>query len=92
MLCMNDSKLTKQIYLLDRAPDENNSLKTWSTEVKAIFEQSDNFITYSSNKIFDLKSSIANTTSSFKRKQQEYLSHNCGLMPKLRAFNLVKNF
>ena len=92
MLCMNNSKLTKQIYLWDRALNESNIVKTWSNEVQDIFEQTNNLAVYSSNTIFDLKSTITNMISSFKIKQKEYLIQECGLMPKLRTFNLFKNF
>ena len=39
ILCMDNSALTKQIYLWDRALNENKIVKTWSSEIKTICEQ-----------------------------------------------------
>ena len=74
LLCMDDSKLAKQIYLWDRALNENNIVKTWSTEVQYIFEQTNKLAIYSSNNIFILKSTVSDMTSSYKIKQQEHLT------------------
>ena len=90
--CMDNSKLAKKIYLWDRALNENNGLKTWSTEVKLIFEKTNSLATFSSNNIFNLKATVNDMISSFKIKQQEYLILECGLKPKLRTFNLFKDF
>ena len=92
MLHMDNSKLTKQIYLWDRALNENNIVNTWSSEVKTIFDQSDKLEIFSSNTLFDLKSTVQDMTFSFKNKQKSYLIQECGLMPKLRTFNLFKDF
>ena len=90
--CMDNSKLAKKIYLWDRELNENNGLKTWSTEVKLIFEKTNSLATFSSNNIFNLKATVNDMISSFKIKQQEYLILECGLKPKLRTFNLFKDF
>ena len=39
ILCMDNSMLTKQIYFWDRTLNDRNIIKTWSSEVKSIFDQ-----------------------------------------------------
>ena len=92
MQCLDDSKLAKKIFVWDRALNENNIVKTWSTEVKSIFEQTNKLAVYAANNVFCLRSVVGDMTSSLKIKQQEYLIRECGLMPKLRTFNLFKDF
>ena len=92
MQCMDNSKLAKKIFLWDRALNENDIIKTWSSEVQSIFEQTNQLAIYSSNNVFCLKTTVGDMTSSLKIKQQDYLTNECGFMPKLRTFNLFKDF
>ena len=39
MICMEDNKLTKQIYNWDRNLNDRNLVNSWSNEIKSIFEK-----------------------------------------------------
>ena len=92
MLGMHDSKLTKQVYFWDRTLNDRNIVNTWSSEIKSIFEQCNILGTYANNSPFLLKPMIETIVSTFKQKQNQNLKEECGLMPKLRTFNLFKEF
>ena len=63
ILCMDNDKLTKQIYLWDRVLNDNKIVNTWSTEVKLIFEQCNLLGIYASNSDFSLKPTLSAITS-----------------------------
>ena len=92
MVCMDGSKLTKQIYTWDRTLNDRNIVNTWSNEVKSIFSSSGLLATFEANSPFPMELTIPTFKSAFKLKQQEYLSSECAEMPKLRTFMLFKDF
>ena len=92
MVCMDGSKLTKQIYTWDRTLNDRNIVNTWSSEVKSIFSSSGLLATFEANSPFPMELTIPTFKSAFKLKQQEYLSSECAEMPKLRTFMLFKDF
>ena len=92
MLCMHNNKFTKQVYLWDRALNDRNIIKTWSSEIKSIFEQCNILGTYTNNSPFLLKPIVKTIVSTFEQNQRQTLKEECGLMPTLRTFNLFKDF
>ena len=92
MVCMDGSKLTKQIYTWDRTLNDRNIVNTWSNEVKSIFSSSGLLATFEANSPFPMELTIPTLKSAFKLKQKEYLSSECAEMPKLRTFMLFKDF
>ena len=92
LMCMDSDKLTKQVYLWDKHLNNNNIVKTWTSEVRQIFEDCNSLDTFLSNRPFELKSKISQINSEFKIKQVEYLRQECREKPKLRTFNLFKMF
>ena len=92
MICMDDSKLTKQIYNWDRALNDKNLVQTWSNEVKGIFTDCNNFSIYESKCSFHLHQTVSNIKEIFKSQQREFLSSECAQKPKLRTFVLFKDF
>ena len=92
MVCMDGSKLTKQIYTWDRTLNDRNIVNTWSNEVKSIFSNSGLLATFEANSPFSMELTVPTLKSSFKLKQQEYLSSECAEKPKLRTFMLFKDF
>ena len=92
MVCMDGSKLTKQIYSWDRTLNDRNIVNTWSNEVKSIFSNSGLLTTFEANSPFSMDLTIPTLKSAFKLKQQEYLSSECAYMPKLWTFILFKGF
>ena len=92
MVCMDGSKLTKQIYTWDRTLNDRNIVNTWSNEVKSIFSNSGLLATFEANSPFSMELTVPTLKSAFKLKQQEYLSSECAEKPKLRTFMLFKDF
>ena len=92
MICMEDNRLTKQIYNWDRALNDKNLVKSWSNEVKSIFTDCNLFPTFESNCPFNLQQTVLNIKEIFKSKQQDSLSSECAQKPKLRTFIIFKDF
>ena len=92
MICMDENKLTKQIYNWDRKLNDRNLVNSWSNEIKLIFDKCNLLPIFESNFPFDLQQIIPTMKSTFTSMQNEYLSTECAQKPKLRTFNLFKNF
>ena len=92
MVCMDDSRLTKRVYLWDKALNDREIVSTWSSEIKNIFQDCNLDLLYTVNCPFELKFIVSNVTSKFKQKQSEYLKTACSEKPKLRTFVLFKIF
>ena len=92
LMCMDNKKLTKQVYLWDKHLNDTNIVKTWTSEVRQIFADCNNLDIFLSNSTFELKSKIVQISSEFNTKQVEYLRQECQDKPKLRTFNLFKMF
>ena len=92
MLSMDDSRLTKQIFLWDKELNQRNIVSTWCSEVRGIFTSCNASEMFESSRPFDLKLFVASMKEAFTNQQNEYLSTECGEKPKLRTFNLFKDF
>ena len=92
MTRMDDERLTKQIFLWDKALNDRNIVTTWSSETKSIFNDCNYSELFESNCSFNLKEVVSKMTEIFKTKQSEFLSAECAEKPKLRTFNVFKDF
>ena len=92
ILSMEDHRLTKKIYLWDRALNERNIVSTWSNEIKDIFIQCNLEAIFNSNTKFNQQYVIDKMKACFKESQIAYLTDECSQKPKLRTFVTFKNF
>ena len=67
---MNNSRLTKKIFLWDKKVNEENLLNTWHSEVKSIFVTNNMSTIYENANIFELKSVIEKLQNSMLIAQQ----------------------
>ena len=65
MLSMDDSRLTKQIFLWDKERNQKNIVSTWSSEVRGVFETCNVRDMFDSSTLFDLKLFVANMKETF---------------------------
>ena len=92
MLSMDDTRLTKQIFLWDRDLNRRNIVTSWSGEVRGVFQISNAIDTYDSSSLFDIKLFVADMRKSLTSLQNDYLQAECSEKPKLRTFMLFKEF
>ena len=92
MICMDDSRLTKQIFLWDKEINERSLVSTWSKEVKNIFSGCNFDDLFTSNSSFVIKNVVSDIKNQFKYFQNNYLSTECASKPKLRTFIKFKDF
>ena len=89
---MNDTRLTKKIFLWDKKVNEENLLNTWHSEVKSIFSANDMSTIYESGNVFELKGVIEKMEKCMLLAQQADIKLKCENMPKLRTFIKFKDF
>ena len=89
---MNNSRLTKKIFLWDKKVNEENLLNTWHSEVKSIFVTNNMSTIYENANIFELKSVIEKLQNSMLIAQQSDIKIQCENKPKLRTFIKFKDF
>ena len=92
MINMDDSRLTKQIFLWDKSLNERKLVTTWTSEVKNIFENCNSTQIFDTSDSFNLKLVVANMKEIFILQQNEFLNSECAQKPKLRTFMLFKDF
>ena len=92
MVCMEDDRLTKQIFVWDRELNERGIVSSWSNEIKLIFQECNLNLLFNMNCPFELKFVVSNILEKFKSNQRYYLSTECSEKPKLRTFILFKDF
>ena len=92
MVCMEDDRLTKQIFKWDKTLNDRGIVSGWANEVKMIFQECNLNLLYEMSCPFDLKYVASNITEKFKTSQHNYLANECAQKPKLRTFILFKNF
>ena len=92
MVNMDDSRLTKQIFLWDRSLNESKILSTWSSEVRSIFEKCNMSEIFDLSCSFQLKSLVADMQKHFTFLQNDFLAYECAQKPKLRTFIQFKDF
>ena len=67
---MNNSRLTKKIFLWDKKVNEESLLNTWHSEVKSIFVTNNMSTIYENANIFELKSVIEKLQNSMQPNNQ----------------------
>ena len=88
---LENSRLTKKIYLWDRQLNESGTVKTWSFEIKEILQR--NNLTYVYNSpYFCIKNIVADLQKSLLEKDQVKWEADSRRLPKLRTFILFKDF
>ena len=89
---MDNSRLTKRIYSWDKKLNDENIVKTWKSEIYAIFSQDNLDEMFQSGLIFDIKGTVTNIQNSMLLTQQSLVKVQCENMPKLRTFVKFKDF
>ena len=84
MICMEDDRLTKQIFKWDKTLNDRGIVSGWSNELKMIFNECNFNLIYEMSCPFDLKYVVSNITEKFKTSQINYLANECDQKPKLR--------
>jgi hypothetical protein len=92
ILNMDNSRLTKQVYLWDRSLNDSNTISSWSSEVKHVFYSCNLNSTYDANRPFSLQCILKSMKLKLKSEQAEYLKNECEQNPKLRTFLTFKEF
>ena len=90
MLKMDESRLTKKVYLWDRSINNRNVVSSWTNEVKNIFYSCGLHLIFDDEIIFPLKLILDNIKAKFKIDQADYLKNECLQQSKLRTFNKFK--
>ena len=92
VLKMDNSRLTKRIYSWDKKLNDENIVKTWNSEINAIFSQNNLDEMFQSGLIFDIKDTVTKLQNSMLLAQQSLVKVQCENMPKLRTFVKFKDF
>ena len=90
MLKMDESRLTKKVYIWDRSINNRNVVSSWTNEVKNIFYSCGLHLIFDDEIIFPLKLILDNIKAKFKIDQADYLKNECLQQSKLRTFNKFK--
>ena len=90
MLKMDESRLTKKVYLWDRSINNRNVVSSWTNEVKNTFYSCGLHLIFDDEIIFPLKLILDNIKAKFKIDQADYLKNECLQQSKLRTFNKFK--
>ena len=85
---MEDTRLTKLVYLWDKSL----AVQSWTSEVKSVFEDSNQSTIFESGHLFPIKATVKNLEEYFLKIQQASLELQCLNMSKLRTFLTFKNF
>ena len=91
MVSMDNSRLTKKVYLWDRSFNEANIL-SWNREVKSVFYSCDLNSVYDSGRPFELKNTLQKIKEKFKIDQSNFLKNECDQKTKLRTSFTFKQF
>ena len=89
---MADDRLTKKVLKWDIKLNNAEIVHTWYSEVKQILFDCNFQNIYENNCMFPLKPTIAAMQTTLKSKQNNELKAECLPMPKLRTFNVFKDF
>ena len=92
MLSMDNSRLTKRVYLWDKSLNEENIISSWSREVESVFSSCDLNSVYNTGRPFPIKCILEKMKVKFKIDQANFLKGECEQMPKLRTFLTFKKF
>ena len=86
------TRLLHKIFQWDLNMNENVGLKTWSSEVKEICQLHNMLPIFQQQVAFPTRSVIDSLKSSMLSNQLQLVEHECRLKPKLRTFNIFKDF
>ena len=92
VVCMDNSRLTKKVYLWDRSLNDADEMSSWSSEIRNIFYNCNLNTTYDHNRPFSLKCTLETMREHFKIDQANYLKQECEQKTKLRTFITFKQF
>ena len=92
ILSMDNSRLTKQVYMWDRSVNESNLVSSWSSDLKNILYSCNLNSIYDANRPFSLQCTLTSIKQKRKADQADYLKSECEQQPKLRTFITFKNF
>ena len=76
MSLMDNSKLTKQIFLWDKTLNEKNKVSTWASEVKSLFKDCNLSSTFEMNHTFNLKHTVSSMKECFLKTQKDFCPPN----------------
>ena len=91
LLTMDDSLLTKKIFLWDLRISEGSKFNTWSDEIKSVLDSNNATDLFTLN-IFNAKTAINSLRESLLVQDQENLKDQCQTKSKLRTFNCISTF
>ena len=93
MLKMDNTRLTKKIFLWDKNLNDHQQVSTWFSEIRSIFESNGlNSVLVPNAGLFDLRPTINIIKKSMFERQAADLREECSNKPKLRTFMLFKDF
>ena len=78
--------------LWDRELSDKKSVRTWSSEVRDIFNECELLPIYTSKETFDIRLAVTSMREAYYEKQSSRLQQDCQVKPKLRTFMLFKEF
>ena len=81
MICMDNDRLTKQIFVWDKTLNDSGLVSTWTSEIKSIFQECNLNLLYETSCPFELKYVVANISDKFKSFQNNFLSNECAEKP-----------
>ena len=88
---MDDSRLSKKVFLWDKQINVDGVVKTWNSEVKDILQRNGLIHLYEQG-IFSLQDTIKQLDKSLLLKEQSNWKSKCLPLPRLRTFNKFKDF
>ena len=89
---MDNDRLTKKVLCWDKTLNNFGLVNTWYSEVKQVLNDCNFQNIYETDCLFVLKPTISTMSDTLKQKQMIELKSECLPMPKLRTFNLFKDF
>ena len=92
ILKMTNCRLTKKVYLWDRALNESGAVTSWNSEIKNVLYSCNQHAIYDNNVPFSLDSVVQSIKQTLRKEQAFYLKSECEEMPKLGTFLSFKQF
>ena len=92
ILNMDNSRLTKRVYLWDKSLNDENIISSWCSEVKSVLSSCELTSVYETGRAFPLACTLEKMKQKFRIDQAQYLKAECEQMPKLRTFMTFKQF
>ena len=92
LLNMDNSRITKMIFLWDKDLNQRNIISTWHNEVGSILRECNLALLFEMGVSFDMKFTINYMKLKLFKCQASSLSVQCSTLPKLRTFVTFKDF